>query len=166
MTNRTIAMALLAATAALACGGEPGADRESGAAGDSLAQTASSYTLGTDSMGVDGTPTGDMLGAPALIEPVRLELQRMVESPRDWAQANLTAHKFLLADLVAAMESDLRRLGVSDTDDLSALGDTIATTLGGGTGLAEGPEPDAVPEHVERVERLIALYQAKLAAAR
>lgn len=160
MRAGTAAMLL---TGAIGCAGE--AADTGRARGDSL-QTASNYTVGTDSMGVDGTPTGDMLGAPALVEPVRLELERMAASPEEWAMANRTAHRTLLSDLVQAMQADLIRLGVSDTRDLQALADTVMSTLGGGTGIAEQLEPEEVPQHVERVERLIALYEAKAEAAR
>lgn len=167
MENRRIRMAavplLIAAVLVGGCRGDA-ADTRGGGDGDSL-RTGSAYSRGDDSVGVAGTVSGDVLTAPPLLGPVRLELNRMSTAPEAWADTNRTAHKFLMADLVAAMQSDMKRLGISDTEELQSLADSVMNQLGGGTGHAEGPDPDAVPGYVAEVERLIALYQAKVQAA-
>lgn len=157
----------LALCAAVAAGCTRDAAEESARRGDSLPETGSYYSReeGGDSLQVEGTATGDMLTAPAIIGPMELQLAQMRADPERWLEANATSQKFLLADLVNAMENDLNRLGVSDNQDLQALGDSASSMLGGGTGPADALSADEVPEHADRVERLIALYRSKLQQA-
>jgi hypothetical protein len=113
-------------------------------------------------MAIEGTATSSMLTAPALITPVRLSLGRMSANAQSEDDPNRAAHKTLLGDLVAAMQADLNRLGISDNSDLQALGDSVVNQVGGGAGVAEGPEGEDVTAHVAQVERLIELYEAKV----
>ena len=155
--NRTIP-ALLAA--ALGCAGENAGEQT--ATGDSLPQTGSYYTQGADSLQMEGTASDDALTAPAIIAPMRLELDRMRANPGAWLEANSTGHKFLLSDLIAAMQADMTRLGISDTEDLRTLGDSAIEALGGGTGIADALDVESVPAHADRVEWIITLYESKL----
>ena len=158
-------MGLLPATASGACSGET-AEERAAEAGDSLPQTGSYYTRDGDSaMRVEGTATSAMLTAPAIITPVRLSLGQLAAGGRPGDEANRSAHKTLLGDLVAAMQADLNRLGVRDNEDLQALSDSVVNQVGGGAGVAEGPEGGDVQAHVQQVERLIALYESKVRAA-
>lgn len=145
-----------------ACAGE-GVEDRAARAGDTLPQTGSSYTRDGDSaMMIEGTATSSMLTAPAIISPVRLSLGRMSANPQAGSDPNRSAHKSLLGDLVAAMQTDLNRLGISDNGDLQALGDSVVNQVGGGAGAAEGPEGEDVAAHVAQVERLIELYETKV----
>ena len=119
-------------------------------------------TQGADSLQMEGTASDDALTAPAIIAPMRLELDRMRANPGAWLEANSTGHKFLLSDLIAAMQADMTRLGISDTEDLRTLGDSAIEALGGGTGIADALDVESVPAHADRVERLITLYESKL----
>jgi hypothetical protein len=156
---------LVLAAAAAGCAGETAEERaEAGA--DTLPQTGSYYTRDADSgMAVAGTATSSTLTAPAIIPPVRLSLNRLAAGSQADDDPNRSAHKVLLADLVAAMQTDMNRLGVRDNADLQALGDSVVNEVGGGAGVAEGPAAADVSAHVERVERLIALYESKIGAA-
>lgn len=148
-----------------ACTGETAEDRADGPA-DTLAQTGSYYTRGGDSaMQIEGTATSDMLTAPAIITPVRLSLGQLTSGAPAESDAGRAAHKTLLADLVTAMQADMNRLGISDSEDLQALGDSVVEQVGGGTGAGEGPDPDDVQAHVASVQRLIALYESKVRSA-
>ena len=157
-------LGLLLAAGAGACSGET-AEERAAEAGDTLPQTGSYYTRDGDSaMRVEGTATSAMLTAPAIITPVRLSLGQLAAGGGP-DEANRSAHKTLLGDLVAAMHADLNRLGVRDNEDLQALSDSVVNQVGGGAGVAEGPERGDVQAHVQQVERLIALYESKVRAA-
>src|SRR5690606_21467654 len=133
---------------------------------DSLSQTGSFYTRDGDSaMQIEGTATSDMLTAPAIITPVRLSLGQLGTGGGADQDPNRAAHQTPLAALVAPIQADLHRPGVSDNEDLRALGDSVVEQVGGGTGAGEGPDSGAVREHVQRVERLIALYESKVQSA-
>jgi hypothetical protein len=162
--SKFIAGVVLAGAAA-GCVGET-AEERANAGADTLPQTGSYYARDADSgMAVEGTATGSALTAPAIIPPVRLSLDRLTAGSRSDDDANRSAHKVLLADLVAAMQTDMNRLGVSDNADLQALGDSVVNEVGGGAGVAEGPAAADVRAHVERVERLITLYESKVGSA-
>lgn len=163
--SRFVAGVVLAVAAA-GCVGETAEDRAATGA-DSLPETGSYYTRDADSgLAVEGTATSAMLTAPAIVPPVRLSLNRLAAGARSDDDPNRSAHKVLLADLVAAMQMDLNRLGVSDNADLQALGDSVVNEVGGGAGVADGPGPADVEAHVARVERLITLYESKVGSAR
>ena len=163
--SRFVAGVVLA-VAASGCVGET-AEERAAAGADTLPETGSYYTRDADSgLAVEGTATSSMLTAPAIIPPVRLSLNRLAAGARSDDDPNRSAHKVLLADLVAAMQTDLNRLGVSDNADLQTLGDSVVNEVGGGAGVAEGPGPTDVKAHVERVERLITLYESKVGSAR
>lgn len=145
------------------CPGETAEERAVGS--DSLPATGSFYTRDSDSsMMVEGTPTGAMLTAPAIIPAVRLSLTSITSDTAADAD-NRAAYKTLLADLVASMQTDMNRLRISDHDDLQELGDSLLNEVGGGTGDGEGPDEEELPLHAQRVERLIALYAAKVRSA-
>jgi hypothetical protein len=161
--RRVLAMVLGAGIGA--CSGET-AEERAAEAPDSLSQTGSYYTRDADSsMQVEGTATSDMLTAPAIITPVRLSLGQLATGAQSEDDPDRASHKTLLADLVAAMQTDLNRLGVRDNEDLQALGDSVVNDVGGGTGAGEGPDAGDVQEHVQQVERLIALYESKVQSA-
>jgi hypothetical protein len=125
-------------------------------------ETASAYAGRRDT--VAHTLLGTQLQAMPLIQPMRDQLRRLAEERVERSRGNLTAHKNQLADLIDAMEADIRRLG-GDISPISALGDSAANELGGGTGPAEGYADGGInsaelQRHLARVEHLIGLYEA------
>lgn len=125
------------------------------------AGTASAYVGETDSgpaqPGVASTNTGVEFEAPRLIPGVRAQLELLAGRPTD--EANRTAHKNLIADLITSMNADLLRVGLADTGAYRALADSVLRGIGGGTGPATGPEPSETMPHIARVQRLIGTYE-------
>ncbi len=150
--------AALALGALIACSDTGG----NGIRGPEVGAVASDTTgrPSTDTIGVKdaiGDP-GD-LGAPALLGPIRQQLDQMSADPQGYARSNLTSYKNLAATFQSAVLADLNRLGTGDRTAYEALVDSIEGDLGGGTGVAEGPTPEKIPAHVGRMRRLITLYE-------
>lgn len=126
------------------------------------AGTASGYVAATDSgparPGPAGTNTGVEFEAPRLIPGVRAQLELLASRPTD--EANRTAHKNLISDLIQSMTADLSRVGLADSGAYKALADSVLRTIGGGTGPARGPETSELRPHIARVQRLIGIYEA------
>ncbi len=126
------------------------------------AGTASAYSGATDGgpaqPGVAGTNSGVEFEAPRSIPGIRAQLELLAARPTE--EANRTAHKHLIGDLIKAMRADLIQVGLGDTGAFKALSDSVLLTIGGGTGPAKGPEPDEVGPHISRVQRLIGVYEA------
>jgi hypothetical protein len=132
-------------------------------------RTASIYT--TDSTGahpeegVAYTHGGAQLEAPRIIPAVRTQLDRMAKQPDAWTEENRTAHKNIMADLINAMGADLMRAGYADSGAFKMLSDSIMNDIGGGTGPAQGPDPEKRTQHVASVRRLIGMYESWMAQA-
>jgi hypothetical protein len=88
---------------------------------------------------------------------MRAQLELLAGRPED--QANRTAHKHLLGDLIQSMTADLVRVGLADTGAYKALSDSLLREVGGGSGPASGPDPSELGPHTARVQRLIGLYE-------
>ena len=112
---------------------------------------------GRDSVGPSGTHMGDSLETPATLAPLQIEIEQFSRSP-DMAMKNRTAHRNLVSEVIEAMSADFRRLGRTDPPGFKELSDSILEELGGGTGPAKALDSEEVPAHLERLERLVALY--------
>jgi hypothetical protein len=138
---------------------------ETGTRGNS---SASSYTADSDNRaredGLDGTNSGAELEAPRLIPAVKNQLDLM-GSGSQVSRENMTAYKNLAGDLVNSMQADLYRVGFADSGRFRALSDSVMNDIGGGTGIAAGPEPAQVPRHVARMRSLIDMYQQTMRGA-
>jgi hypothetical protein len=124
-------------------------------------QTASAYSSPTDTTA--NTLLGQQFQAPPLLPAVKDQLRRFAEQPQQRTRENLTGYKHQLATLTTAMEADIQRLGGANMEIVSALADSAADDLGGGTGKARDDGDDAIDDarlqrHIARVERLIAIY--------
>lgn len=148
----------------LACRETP----ETGARG---AASASPYTADADADtsarddAIEGTNSGTELEAPRLIPALKNQLGLMRRGSAV-NEDNLLAYKNLAQDVINSMVADMYRAGYSDTGSFRALKDSVLEEIGGGGG-GSGPdlERSEVPRHVQRMERLVDLYQQAMRSA-
>ena len=62
-------------------------------------------------------------------------------------------------DLINSMIADLYRAGYADSGNFRTLGDSVLDDLGGGAGTSSRLDRSTLPQHVDRMQRLIRLYQ-------
>jgi hypothetical protein len=63
------------------------------------------------------------------------------------------------------MIADLYRAGYADSGDFRALGDSVLADLGGGAGTPGSLDRSRLPQHVDRMQRLIRMYQQTMRKA-
>jgi hypothetical protein len=154
----TRALLLLLLSLGLACGRE-----KSGNA------SASAYTADADSSaredGLAGTNSGAELEAPRLIPATQNQLNLMANGTQSPNPDNLTAYKNMAGDLINSMIADLYRAGYADSGNFRSLGDSVLADLGGGAGTASDLDRSRLPQHVDRMQRLIRMYQQTMRKA-
>ena len=154
----TRALLLLMLILSVACGREK--------AGNA---SASAYTSDADSSaredGVSGTNSGAELEAPRLIPATQNQLNLMANGTQPPNPDNLTAYKNLAGDLINSMIADLYRVGYADSGNFRALADTVLSDLGGGAGTSSDLDRSRLPQHVDRMQRLIRIYQQTMRQA-
>lgn len=152
------ALLLLAIALSVACSREK--------AGNS---SASAYTSDADSSvredGVAGTNSGGELEAPRLIPAMQNQLNLMANGTQPPNPDNLTAYKNMAGDLINSMIADLYRAGYADSGNFRALGDSVLDDLGGGAGTSAKLDRSKLPQHVDRMQRLIRQYQQTMRTA-
>src|SRR5215210_4714395 len=131
--------------------------------------SASAYTSDTDSSaredGVAGTNSGAELEAPRLIPATQNQLTLMANGTQPPNPDNLTAYKNMAGDLINSMIADLYRAGYADSGNFRALGDSVLNDLGGGAGTSTRLDRSRLPQHIDRMQRLIRLYQQTMRKA-
>jgi hypothetical protein len=131
--------------------------------------SASAYTSGAESSaredGMAGTNSGSELEAPRLIPATQNQLTLMASGTQPPNPDNLTAYKNMAGDLVNAMIADLYRAGYADSGNFRTLGDSVLKDLGGGAGTSSTLDRSKLPQHVDRMQRLIRLYQQTMRKA-
>ena len=158
-----IAVLLLGAVLCGACSGENRDSRGNA--------SASAYTADADSSaredGVPGTNSGAELEAPRLIPAIQNQLNLMSSGSRPPNPDNLTSYKNMAGDLINSMIADLYRAGYADSGNFKTLADSILNDLGGGAGTTAKLEGSSarLPQHIDRMQRLIRLYQQTMRKA-
>jgi hypothetical protein len=131
--------------------------------------SASAYTADADSSaredGVAGTNSGAELEAPRLIPAIQNQLSLMANGSQPPNPDNLTAYKNMAGDMVNAMVADLYRAGHADSGNFKSLADSVLNELGGGAGTSARLDRSQLPQHVDRMQRLIRLYQQTMRSA-
>lgn len=154
----TRALLLLMLSLGIACGREK--------AGNA---SASAYTSDSDSSaredGLAGTNSGTELEAPRLIPATQNQLNLMANGTQPPNPDNLTAYKNMAGDLINSMIADLYRAGYADSGNFRALGDSVLGDLGGGAGTSSDLDRSRLPQHVDRMQRLIRMYQQTMRKA-
>lgn len=152
------ALMIVAAGVILACGREQPGNA-----------SASAYTSDADSIaredGLAGTNSGVELEAPRLIPATQNQLSLMSNGSEPPNPDNLTAYKNMAGDLVNSMIADLYRAGYADSGNFRSLADSVLEDLGGGAGTSPSLERSRLPQHVDRMQRLIRLYQTTMRQA-
>jgi hypothetical protein len=132
--------------------------------------SASAYTSDSDSSaraaGIPGTNSGVELEAPRLIPAMQNQLNLMEKGAQSTDPDNLTAYKNLASDLVNSMIADLYRAGYADSGNFRALRDSVLDDLGGGAGTSTKLDRSDLKPHIDRMRRLIAVYQREMRSAR
>ena len=78
---------------------------------------------------------------------------------------NLLAYKNLAQDVINSMVADMHRAGYSDTGSFRALKDSVLDDIGGGSASGPDLEQSELPEHLNRMQRLLDLYQRAIRSA-
>jgi hypothetical protein len=132
--------------------------------------SASAYTSDADTSaredGFSGTNSGSELEAPRLIPAIQNQLNLMTSGAQPVNPDNLTAYKNMAGDLINSMIADLYRAGYADSGNFRALSDSVLDDLGGGAGTESTLDRSKLPQHVQRMKRLIAGYQQTMRNAR
>jgi hypothetical protein len=131
--------------------------------------SASAYTSAADSSaredGMAGTNSGAELEAPRLIPATQNQLTLMNNGTQPPNPDNLTAYKNMAGDLINSMIADLYRAGYADSGNFKALADSVLEDLGGGAGTPGNLDRSRLPQHVDRMQRLIRVYQQTMRKA-
>ena len=131
--------------------------------------SASAYTSDADSSaredGVAGTNSGGELEAPRLIPAMQNQLNLMANGTQPPNPDNLNAYKNMAGDLINSMIADLYRAGYADSGNFRALGDSVLDDLGGGAGTSAKLDLSKLPQHVDRMQRMIRQYQQTMRTA-
>lgn len=131
--------------------------------------SASAYTSDADSTarekGLPGTSSGSELEAPRLIPAVQNQLNLMANGTQPPSQDNLTAYRNMAGDLINSMTADLYRAGYADSGNFRALADSVFDDLGGAGGTTVEVDRSNLPHHIDRMQRLIRLYQQTMRKA-
>ena len=131
--------------------------------------SASAYTDDADSSaredGVAGTNSGAELEAPRLIPAIQNQLTLMSNGTQPPNPDNLTAYKNMSGDLINSMVADLYRAGYADSGNFKELADSVLNDLGGGAGTSSELDRSQLPQHVDRMQRLIRRYQQTMRTA-
>jgi hypothetical protein len=125
--------------------------------------SASAYTSDSDSSakenGFAGTNSGSELEAPRLLPAIQNQLNLMAKGAQPVNTDNLTAYKNMAGDLINSMIADVYRAGYADSGHFRALSDSVLNDVGGGAGTNAPLDRSKLPQHIQRMQRLIALYQ-------
>jgi hypothetical protein len=125
--------------------------------------SASAYTSDSDSsareVGIAGTNSGAELQAPRLLPAIQNQLNLMGKGAQPVNRDNLTAYKNMAGDLINSMVADVYRAGYADSGRFRALSDSVLNELGGGAGTDATLDRSQLPQHIQRMRRLIGLYQ-------
>src|SRR5688500_9966469 len=125
--------------------------------------SASAYTSDADTSakedGFSGTNSGSELEAPRLIPAIQNQLNLMTSGAQPVNPDNLIAYKNMAGDLINSMIADLYRAGYADSGNFRALSDSVLDDLGGGAGTESTLDRSKLPQHVQRMKRLITVYQ-------
>jgi hypothetical protein len=131
--------------------------------------SASAYTSDSDSSaregGLSGTNSGTELEAPRLIPAIQNQLNLMASGTQPPNPDNFTAYKNMAGDLINSMIADLYRARSADSGTFRALSDSVLDDLGGGAGTSSRLNRSRLPQHVDRMQRLIRLYQQTMRTA-
>jgi hypothetical protein len=131
--------------------------------------SASAYTSDAGASaaedGVAGTNSGSELEAPRLIPATQNQLNLMSNGTQPPNPDNLTASKNLAGDLINSMIADLYRVGYADSGSFKELADSVFEDLGGGAGTSSSLDRSKLPQHVDRMQRLIRTYQQTMRQA-
>jgi hypothetical protein len=131
--------------------------------------SASAYTSDADSSaredGLSGTNSGSELEAPRLIPAIQNQLTLMASGSQPPNPDNLTAYKNMAGDLINSMIADIHRAGYADSGNFRALSDSVLEELGGGAGTRARLDRSRLPQHIDRMQRLIRLYQQTMRKA-
>jgi hypothetical protein len=125
--------------------------------------SASAYTSDSDSSarenGFAGTNSGPDLEAPRLLPAIQNQLNLMAKGGQPATTDNLTAYKNMAGDLINSMIADVYRAGYADSGRFRALSDSVLNDLGGGAGTEATLDRSKLPQHIQRMRHLLALYQ-------
>jgi hypothetical protein len=99
--------------------------------------------------------------APRLVPAIRAQIGQLREGGPA-SEENLTALRNGVGALVDAMQTDLNRVGVTDTGAFRALADSVLRTFGGGAGSPSDLSQEDARPATAQVERLIGLYEERM----
>jgi len=165
VTLAALALALLVGACSRETNGtDSAATMTSAAGGDSggmkgMPMSSMSGVEATDSMGGMGGMAG-MSGTAGMMGDMNKRMQGMMQMSGDQMKSMLPAHRQMAANMLAAMNGEMRAMNMTSDAAWTALGDSIRQDL---TRLPEmgGAELKAyMPAHHARLMRLMQTHQA------
>jgi hypothetical protein len=132
--------------------------------------SASPYTADADAdssardNALEGTNSGTELEAPRLIPALRNQLTLMSRGA-EVNEDHFVAYKNLAQDVINSMVADMHRAGYSDTGSFKALEDSVIEEIGSGGSSGPDLNRSQLPQHVQRMQRLIEVYQRAMRSA-
>ena len=140
-----------------ACGPKGDADR-------TATRSSSSDSVATSSDSVPASRSASMqLKAMPMLPIVRAHLDSITSNPA-MMDRSMSGHQAEVKHLVAAIHSDMTRLGMHSDPAYEALADSVVKGSAR-LGTAGGAEFDRlVVQHVDQVRRLAAIYEQKVSA--
>jgi hypothetical protein len=136
---------------------------ETGARGTASPYIADSATEARGDA-LEGTNAGTELEAPRLLPALKNQLTLMSRGS-EANEDNFTSYKNLAQDVINSMVADMHRAGYSDTGSFRALKDSVLDDIGGGASSEPDLDRSEIPQHVQRMDRLIGLYQKAMRRA-
>jgi hypothetical protein len=118
----------------------------------------------TGSAELEDDEAGVEYEAPRLIPGIRAQIAQL-RTPEGATQENLAAFRNGVGTLVNAMQSDVNRVGATDTGAFRSLGDSVMREFGGGAGSPPNLKVEEARPAIAQVERLIGLYEERMRAA-
>lgn len=118
----------------------------------------------TGSAELEDNEAGVEYDAPRLIPAIRQQMAQLQE-PEGASEANVTAFRNGVGTMVNAMQADLNLVGVTDSGDFRALGDSVMREFGGGPGSPAELKVEEARPAIAQVERLIGMYEQRMRSA-
>ncbi|MQA91753.1 MAG: hypothetical protein GEU90_16285 [Gemmatimonas sp.] len=157
-----------AVTTTAACGGEQGpGDGGEGAVAEAPAPTDGMQDMpgmsDTDSMPgmADMQSMGGMMSA-GMMEEMQTHMQAMMGADADSMMAMMPSHRQMVANLIAQSNREMREMNMPADPEWNATVDSLRQDL---RGMPEMSVPELMalmPEHHERVQRLMEMHQGMM----
>lgn len=153
------APALVAALTLAACGG----DENAGEAPDAVVveQPAGGMEGMQDMPGMEGMPGMQMGGG--MMDQVQAHMQQMEGAGGEQLRANLPQHRQMVANMIAQFNREMRGMDMAGDEEWSSTVEALREDLRRMPEMSAGELEGFMPEHRERVARLMEMHREMMA---